>query len=99
MVRRISRATLLRLLNCYKQGRHFEGGRLAPDLSRYLIYRQARHITIELADGRGPITATADGECAEVSRLEIRPAPPAARGILPAAGHRRHRAAARQATV
>lgn len=99
VVRRISRATLLRLLNRYKQGRHFAGGALAPDLSRYLIYRQARHITIELADGRGPITATADGECAEVSRLEIRLAPLAARVILPAAVCRRQHAAARQATV
>ena len=99
VVRRISRATLLRLLNRYKQGRHFAGGALAPDLSRYLIYRQARHITIELADGRGPITATADGECAEVSRLEIRLASLAARVILPAAVCRRQHAAARQAAV
>ena len=99
VVRRISRATLLRLFNRYKQGRHFAGGQLAPGLSRYLIYRQARHITIELADGRGPITATADGECAEVSRLEIRLAPLAARVILPAAVCRRQHAAARQATV
>ena len=99
VVRRISRATLLRLFNRYKQGRHFAGGQLAPGLSRYLIYRQARHITIELADGRGPITATADGECAEVSRLEIRLAPLAARVILPAAVCRRQHAAARQAAV
>ena len=64
-----------------------------------LFMRQARYITIELADGRGPITATADGECAEVSRLEIRLVPLAARVILPAAVCRRQHAAARQATV
>ena len=98
VVRRISRATLLRCSTA-TAGRHFAGGALAPDLSRYLIYRQARHITIELADGRGPITATADGECAKVSRLEIRLAPLAARVILPAAVCRRQHAAARQATV
>lgn len=93
VVRRISRLTLLRLLNCYKQGRHFAGGQLDPGLARYLIYRRARHISLELTDGRGPITATADGECAQVSRLDIRLAPQAARVILPAAACRRWRAA------
>ena len=89
VVRRMSRFTLLRLLNLYKQGRHFAGGQLAPGLARYLIYRRAREITVELTDGRGPITATADGECAQVSRLDIRLLPGAARVVLPASACRR----------
>lgn len=99
VVRRISRLTLLRLLDRYKRGGHFAGGQLAPDLARYLIYRRARRISIELTDGRGPITATADGECAQVSRLDIRLLPRAARVILPAAACRRWQAESQTAAL
>lgn len=84
VVRRMSRLTLLRLLNLYKQGRHFAGGQVAPEVARYILYRRARQVTVELTDGRGPITATADGECAAVDRLAVRVLPGAGRVVLPA---------------
>ncbi len=83
-VRKISRLTLLRLLGRYKRGGHFAGEGLAADLAPYLIYRRVRQVRLAPTDGRGPLMATADGECAPVNALEIRILPAAARVVLPA---------------
>lgn len=97
IVRRAPRRTVLRLLNCYRQGRHFAGETLALATEPWFIYRRAKRVTIEPADGRGPLAATADGECAPVERLEIGLRPLAGRVILPAAALERWRAPAAMA--
>ena len=94
IVRRAGRLDVLRLLNCYKQGGHFMGEALAPATARFFIYRRARRVAVEPADGRGPLAATADGECAPVERLEIALRPLAGRVILPLPAARRRAAAA-----
>lgn len=84
VVKKVSRLKILRLLGRYKQGRHFEGEAIAPDLAPYFVYRRVRRLAVTLADGRGPVIATADGECAPVDRLEISVLPGAGRVVLPA---------------
>ena len=57
IVRRAPRRTVLRLLNCYRQGRHFAGEALAMATEPWFIYRRAKRVTVEPADGRGPLAA------------------------------------------
>ena len=83
-VRRAGRLKILSLLGCYKQGRHFDGGAIAPALSRWFIHRRVKEVKITFPDGRGPVIATADGECAPVEKLAVKVLPGAARVVLPA---------------
>ena len=92
IVRRVSRAKILRLLGRYKKGGHFSGAELDVRTSGFFIYRRARSISIETADGAGPLVATADGECAPVEKLDISLRPLAGRVILPRAAFERAKA-------
>ena len=83
-VRRAGRLKILSLLGCYKQGRHFDGDAIAPGLDRWFIHRRVKEVKITFPDGRGPVIATADGECAPVEKLSVRVLPGAARVVLPA---------------
>ena len=94
IVRRVSRAKILRLLGRYKKGGHFSGAELDDRTSDFFIYRRARSISIETADGAGPLVATADGECAPVEKLDISLRPLAGRVILPRAAFERAKAPA-----
>lgn len=75
IVRKVSRLLIARMLMMYKSGRHFKDGRLTEEMAPYFIYRRAREVTLRPVDGRGPLIATADGECgpSEVLRAEIDP--------------------------
>lgn len=101
IIRTVSRLTIARLLGRYKKGLHFKNGRLEPDMERYFIYRRARRVSLRPVDGRGPIIATADGECAACSGVDIELEPLAGRVILPAAVYSRFaaRGAARESGV
>ena len=84
VVRKASRLEVLRLLDYYKQGSHFDRDRLDEATARYFIYRRARRLSVEPIDGRGPLAVTADGECADAERLDIELLPAAGRIALPA---------------
>lgn len=86
IVRRVGRLTIAKLLGMYKSGRHFVNGQLTEEAKPYFLYRRARRVALRPADGRGPIVATADGECAPVMRWRLfcapeRPHPPARPGV------------------
>ena len=94
IVRNVSRLTIAKLLSMYKKGGHFKDGRLTAQAAPYFIYRRARNVTLRAADGRGPIIATADGECAPCKEVEVQVQPLAGRIVLPAPAYKRF--AARQ---
>ena len=64
IVRKVSRRVIAKLLMLYKNGQHFQNGQLTEAAKPYFIYRRAKSVSLRAADGRGPIIATVDGECA-----------------------------------
>ena len=92
-VKKTGRLKILSLLGRYKQGRHFEGDAIAPELARWFICRRVKELAITFPDGRGPVIATADGECAPVDKLEISVRPGAGRIVLPRGPYERFTAA------
>lgn len=83
IIRRVSRLTIARLLGMYKSGRHFRNGELTEQAKPYFIYRRAKCVSLRPADGRGPIVATADGECAPCDAITAQLKPLAGRVLLP----------------
>ena len=83
IVRRVGRLTIAKLLSMYKNGRHFVNGQLTEAAKPYFIYRRAKRVSLRPADGRGPIVATADGECAPCSEVTASLQPLAGRVLLP----------------
>lgn len=83
IVRTVSRLTIAKMLDLYKKGRHFKDGKLTPEAEPYFIYRRARKVTLHPVDGRGPIIATADGECGPLESLTAEIMPLAGRVWLP----------------
>ena len=64
----------------------FVHGQLTEQAKPYFIYRRAKQVTLRPVDGRGPIVATADGECAPCDRVDDRRSSPlSARILLPKA--------------
>ena len=96
IIRKVSRLTIAKLLGMYKSGRHFRNGRLVGAAQPYFIYRRAKQVTLRAADGRGPIVATADGECAPCEQVTVQIQPLAGRILLPKPAFERF-AAQRQA--
>ncbi len=90
IVRTVSRITIAKLLGMYKNGHHFEHGHLTEVAKPYFIYRRARKVSLEPVDGRGPVIATADGECAPCDSLHIEIRPLAAQILLPKAALERY---------
>ena len=93
IIRKVSRLTIAKLLGMYKSGRHFAEGRLAEAAKPYFLYRRAKQVALRPIDGRGPIVATADGECAPCERVEAAVQPGAGRVILPKPVYERFAAA------
>ena len=89
IIRRVSRLTIARLLGMYKSGRHFRNGELTEQAKPYFIYRRAKCVSLRPADGRGPIVATADGECAPCDAITARLKPLAGRVLLPKPAYER----------
>ena len=89
IVRKVGRLTIAKLLGMYKRGGHFVHGQLTEQAKPYFIYRRAKQVTLRPVDGRGPIVATADGECAPCDRVEIALHPQSARILLPKAAYER----------
>ena len=83
IVRKVSRVTIAKLLSMYKNGRHFCNGALTGTASPYFIYRRAKQVALRAADGRGPIIATVDGECAPCEQVQVAVQPLAGRILLP----------------
>ena len=83
IVRKVGRLTIAKLLSMYKNGRHFVNGQLTEAAKPYFIYRRAKRVSLRPADGRGPIVATADGECAPCSEVTASLQPLAGRVLLP----------------
>jgi len=83
IVRRVGRVTIAKLLGMYKSGRHFVNGQLVRAAEPYFIYRRAKQVSLRAADGRGPIVATADGECAPKEQITVQVQPLAGRILLP----------------
>lgn len=83
IIRRVSRLTIAKLLGLYKNGKHFSNGELVESVRPYFIYRRAKHVTLRMADGRGPIVATVDGECAPMDIVEAEVQPLSGRIWLP----------------
>ena len=89
IVRRVGRLTIAKLLGMYKSGRHFVNGQLTEEAKPYFLYRRARRVALHPADGRGPIVATADGECAPCDAVEAVLRPLSGRILLPASAYER----------
>lgn len=89
IVRKVGRLTIAKLLSMYKNGRHFQNGQLVEAAKPYFIYRRAKAVTLRAADGRGPIIATADGECAPCKQVSVQVQPLAGRVWLPKAAYHR----------
>lgn len=89
IIRRVSRLTIARLLGMYKSGRHFRNGELTEQAKPYFIYRRAKCVSLRPADGRGPIVATADGECAPCGAITAQLKPLAGRVLLPKPAYER----------
>lgn len=83
IIRKVSRLTIAKLLSMYKNGKHFQNGRLVKVAEPYFIYRRAKQVTLRAADGRGPIIATADGECVPCEQVSVQVQPLAGRILLP----------------
>ena len=66
-----------------KSGKHFQNGQLVRAAEPYFIYRRAKQVSLRAADGRGPIVATADGECAPKEQITVQVQPLAGRILLP----------------
>ena len=93
IVRKVGRLTIAKLLSMYKNGRHFVNGQLTEAAKPYFIYRRAKRVSLRPADGRGPIVATADGECAPCSEVTASLQPLAGRILLPKPAYERFCAA------
>ena len=89
IVRRVGRLTIAKLLGMYKSGRHFVNGQLTEEAKPYFLYRRARRVALRPADGRSPIVATADGECAPCDAVEAVLRPLSGRILLPAPAYER----------
>ena len=89
IIRKVGRLTIAKLLGMYKSGRHFVNGQLTEQAKPYFIHRRAKRVTLRPVDGRGPIVATADGECAPCEQVKAALEPLAARIILPKAAYER----------
>lgn len=89
IIRRVSRLTIARLLGMYKSGRHFRNGELTEQAKPCFIYRRAKCVSLRPADGRGPIVATADGECAPCNAITAQLKPLAGRVLLPKPAYER----------
>ena len=89
IVRKVSRLTIAKLLSLYKKGRHFHNGKLTAAAEPYFIYRRAKKVDLRAADGRGPIIATADGECVPCQQVGVEVQPLAGRVLLPEPAYRR----------
>ena len=89
IVRKVGRLTIAKLLSMYKNGRHFQNGQLVEAAKPYFIYRRAKAVTLRAADGRGPIIATADGECAPCEQVRVEVQPLAGRVLLPLPAYQR----------
>ena len=89
IVRRVGRLTIAKLLGMYKSGRHFVNGQLTEEAKPYFLYRRARRVALRPADGRGPIVATADGECAPCDAVKAVLRPLSGRILLPAPAYER----------
>ena len=89
IIRRVGRLTIARLLGMYKGGKHFRDGALTEQAKPYFLYRRAKCVSLRPADGRGPIVATADGECAPCEAITARLRPLAGRVLLPKPAYER----------
>ena len=89
IVRRVGRLTIAKLLGMYKSGRHFVNGQHTEEAKPNFLYRRARRVALRPADGRGPIVATADGECAPCDAVEAVLRPLSGRILLPAPAYER----------
>ena len=87
--RRMVRLTIAMLLGMYMSCRHFVNGQLTEEAKPYFLYRRARRVALRPADGRGPIVATADGECAPCDAVEAVLRPLSGRILLPAPAYER----------
>ena len=68
-------------------------GQLTEAAKPYFIYRRAKRVSLRPADGRGPIVATADGECAPCGEVTASLQPLAGRILLPKPAYERFCAA------
>ena len=89
IVRRVSRLTIAKLLGMYKSGKHFVNGQLTKAAEPYFIYRRAKRVALCPADGRGPVIATADGECAPCEQVAAQVQPLSGRILLPKPAYER----------
>ena len=83
IIRKVSRLTIAKLLGMYKNGGHFRNGQLVKAAEPYFIYRRAKRVSLRAVDGRGPIVATADGECVPKEQITVQVQPLAGRILLP----------------
>ena len=83
IIRKVSRLTIAKLLGMYKSGGHFRNGQLVKAAEPYFIYRRAKQVSLRAVDGRGPIVATADGECVPKEQITVQVQPLAGRILLP----------------
>ena len=89
IVRRVSRFTIAKLLNMYKNGKHIQNGKLTAQAEPYFIFRRAKNVHLQPVDGRGSIIATVDGECSPQNEVSVQIKPLTASIILPKTAYER----------
>ena len=89
IVRKVGRLTIAKLLGMYKSGKHFVNGQLTDAARPYFIYRRAKRVALRPVDGRGPIVATADGECAPCEAVTAVLRPLSGKILLPKPAYER----------
>ena len=83
IVKKISRLRIAGVLDKYKNGLHFQNGRVVPEFSDIMEYRRARSVQAEPLEA-GEVIVNIDGECAPAAGLDATVLPMAARIVLPA---------------
>ncbi len=71
-IKKVSRATFLRLISSYKKGKHLSAKTMSPTdgLEKYIIYRKCKRVVIS-----GINNICSDGEIAESTKLDMSIAP------------------------
>lgn len=98
LVKKIGRLRIASVISKYKNGLHYQNGRIIPEVSDVMGYRRARSVLIEPLE-QSSFIANIDGECGPAPKLDAHVMPAAAQFVLPQplyARFARHTAAAQR---
>lgn len=83
VVRELSLPRIAKALPLYQAGKHFQNGKIIPELQDIIEYFPARSVTIAPVDKSQNIIVNVDGECGPDQMLSAKVIPKSARILLP----------------